>query len=39
MVWMAPLFRQHTVDLSHRCACFPGSCLAGENMMGLATAT
>lgn len=33
MVSMAPLFRQHIVDLSHRCVCFPGSWLAGENMM------
>lgn len=33
MVWMASLFRQHILDLSHRCACFPGSWLAGENMI------
>lgn len=33
MVWMASLFRQHILDLSHRCACFPGSWLEGENMM------
>lgn len=33
MVWVASLFRQHILDLSHRCACFPGSWLAGENIM------